>query len=76
MWSERRGWIPAAQLKVGHVLVIGNFGNVIVTKVQDIDETARAYDIEVHEFHTYFVGKFGVWVHNKSTQTFGNTVET
>ena len=27
------------------------------------------YNIEVEEFHTYFVGKEGVWVHNKNLTT-------
>lgn len=27
------------------------------------------YNIEVEDFHTYYVGKAGVWVHNKNIQT-------
>jgi Pretoxin HINT domain len=27
------------------------------------------YNIEVEDFHTYFVGKEGVWVHNKNLST-------
>jgi len=65
IWSKKRGWIPVEQLTIGHVLAIGYFGNVLVLKVQKTDETARVYNIEVDEFHTYFVGELGVWVHNK-----------
>ena len=73
--STASGWIAAGQLKVGHTLAIGYFGNVIVTKVQDTKETARVYNIEVDEFHTYFVEPLGVWVHNKSLPTFRGTVD-
>ena len=69
IWSKKRGWIPVEQLTIGHVLAIGYFGNVLVLKVQKTDETARVYNIEVDEFHTYFVGDLGVWVHNKRVQT-------
>ncbi|MES2946523.1 MAG: polymorphic toxin-type HINT domain-containing protein [Pseudomonadota bacterium] len=29
---------------------------------------ARVYNLEVEDFHTYYVGKHGVWVHNKNLQ--------
>jgi hypothetical protein len=73
VWSKSRGWIPVAELKVGHVFAIAHFGNALVIKVQHSNETARVYNIEVNEFHTYFVGDLGVWVHNKRNQTAGAT---
>jgi hypothetical protein len=27
------------------------------------------YNIEVEDFHTYYVGKAGMWVHNKNLKT-------
>lgn len=27
---------------------------------------ARVYNLEVEDFHTYYVGEFGVWVHNRN----------
>jgi hypothetical protein len=33
----------------------------------------RVYNLEVEDYHTYYVGKLGVWVHNKSNQTAGAT---
>ena len=32
--------------------------------VAPTDLVETVYNIEVEEFHTYFVGVFGVWVHN------------
>jgi hypothetical protein len=76
IWSKGHGWFPAGQMQFGHTLAIGYFGNVIVRKVRQADEIARVYNIEVDEFHTYFVDPLGVWVHNKSPPTFRSTVET
>ena len=46
----------------------------------DTDEpvyfTATVYDIEVEEFHSYYVGKLGLWVHDGSSERPGETSET
>jgi hypothetical protein len=36
-----------------------------VVSVSPEEDTLPVFNIEVDEFHTYFVGTFGVWVHNK-----------
>ncbi len=59
-----KGWTPAGELKYGYPLMLGYFGTVLVGKNKPLAETARVYNIKVGEFHTYFVGKYGVWVHN------------
>ncbi|MCL2075292.1 MAG: HINT domain-containing protein, partial [Betaproteobacteria bacterium] len=41
------------------------FGNVLVGEVNHEVERARVYNLEVDEFHTYFVGYSQIWVHNK-----------
>ena len=37
-----------------------------VVSVAESDLVTTVYNFEVEEFHTYFVGVFGVWVHNNS----------
>lgn len=59
------GWTSAEKFRIGDMLQIGYFGNVMVTKVRNIGEKVRVCNIEVDEFHTYFVEKLGVWVHSK-----------
>lgn len=61
---KKHGWMAAKDLRYGHVLMLGYWGNVILGKNKPINGTARVYNIKVDEFHTYFVGKYGVWVHN------------
>ena len=35
--------------------------------------TTTVYNLEVEDFHTYYVGKAGVWVHNKSLNPSGGS---
>jgi hypothetical protein len=57
-----KGYMLAGELKYGHPLMLGYFGTVLVGKNKPLIETARVYDVKVSETHTYFVGKYGVWV--------------
>ena len=43
----------------------GRWSGTVVSVTPEEDELP-VYDLEVDEFHTYFVGTFGVWVHNKA----------
>jgi len=61
---KRHGWMAAKELRYGHVLKLGYWSNVILGMNNPVDQTARVYNVKVDEFHTYFVGKYGVWVHN------------
>ena len=62
------GFVPAGQLRAGDVLQLANDGTAVVvsiTRQPAPDGTAFAtYNFEVADFHTYFVGEAGVWVHN------------
>jgi len=53
-------------LKIGDTLRLLNGNNVKIDsiEVQKLDEKIRVYNFEVKDFHTYFVGKTGVLVHN------------
>ncbi len=35
-----------------------------IVSVTPEEDLLPIYQIEVEEFHTYFVGIFGIWVHN------------
>ncbi len=63
-WNEAQGWIEAGDLKVGDALVDKNGAALSVAAIRERAEAAVTYNLEVDDFHTYFVGKSGVWVHN------------
>lgn len=65
-YSPIKGWIAACKLRAGDILVLQNGKYVTVEKVQhEILETPiTVYNFEVADFHTYYVGKNSVLVHN------------
>lgn len=72
----RNQWIVADRLKAGDQLEV--FANDLVASnapflarssieidsLVRLDSVATVYNFEVEDFHTYFVGKTGYWVHN------------
>ena len=63
-------FVEAKQLVVGDALSLADGTSVFVTGLTMEEAPAGAtfttYNFEVQDFHTYFVGEGGVWVHNKS----------
>ena len=65
VYAERYGWLPASALKPSYQLIWADFSNTSFRKAKHDVERVTVYNIEVEECHTYFVGKRGLWVHNK-----------
>ena len=64
-WKSRDGrWLTTLQLVVGDQIQTENGGGVIVISVVKANRSADTYNLEVAQFHTYFVGRGHVWVHN------------
>ena len=65
---NRREFVPAEELVVGDELSLADGTWTFVTGLT-IDQapagrTYTTYNVEVQDYHTYFVGAEGVWVHN------------
>lgn len=76
-WVNGRGWTPAGALKRSDVLashtktegrpISGAAApEVLVASTQSTTYLGTVYNLTVADFHTYFVGTDGVWVHNQS----------
>ncbi|MEC8009534.1 MAG: polymorphic toxin type 47 domain-containing protein [Pseudomonadota bacterium] len=63
-WVEGE-WIESAKLKQGMVLTDEAGHKVEVVELQKLGKTQDTYNIEVADFHTYFVGESKVLVHNE-----------
>ena len=65
-YSVQFGWTKAADLRAGDVLVLVNGECVVVEWVEHeiLESPVKVYNFEVEDFHTYFVGKEPVLVHN------------
>ena len=74
IYSPKKGWIEAINLKASDVLQLLNGSYVVVEAVQHeiLEKPVKIYNFEVEDFHTYYVGQDNsVLVHN----TYGGTVK-
>ncbi len=65
-YVDKLGWQLAKNLLAGDVLALSNGEFVTVEWVQHeiLEKPVKVYNFEVEDFHTYFVGKNSVLVHN------------
>ena len=61
-----KGWVAAGDLEIGDVLYTADGDEAEVTdlELEKLAEPITVYNLEVEDFHTYFVGEYGVLVHN------------
>ena len=66
-YVEDKGWVAAGDLEIGDTLITADGDEVEVTdlELEKLAEPITVYNLEVADFHTYFVGEYGVLVHNK-----------
>ena len=65
-YVPNKGWIGAIDLHAGDILVLQSGKYVIVEMVQHeiLEFPILVYNLEVEDFHTYYVGRSSVLVHN------------
>ena len=65
-YVEEKGWVAAGDLDVGDILITADGSKVEITELEleNLAEPISVYNLEVADFHTYFVGEYGVLVHN------------
>ncbi|BDA78464.1 hypothetical protein LPTSP3_g13940 [Leptospira kobayashii] len=63
---ENTVWTEAKDLVSGDTTLSSNGStlNIVSISIENREETV--YNFEVEEYHTYFVGEKGIWVHNES----------
>jgi RHS repeat-associated protein len=61
-----RGWVAAGELAAGDTLYLADGGRASILSVtrEKLASPVDVYNLEVEDFHTYFVASAGVWVHN------------
>jgi hypothetical protein len=64
-WRTTEGhWVQTADLRPGTLLVRADGPAATVGSIRDTHHAAPTYNLTVEGWHTYFVGKDKVWVHN------------
>ncbi|MBM9546985.1 hypothetical protein JWG40_08150 [Leptospira sp. 201903074] len=61
---ENTDWVEAKDLHPGDLALGADGQELVVTDITIDERVETVYNFEVEEFHTYFVGEVGVWVHN------------
>jgi hypothetical protein len=61
---ENSEWTEARDLKKGDQVYSADGSPLVVESVIIEQREETVYNFEVEDFHTYFVGEDGVWVHN------------
>jgi len=61
---KRAGWRAAASLNFRCVLYGERFGNLAIAEAVVSGEQAPLHSLEVDGLCTYYVGRWGVWVHS------------
>ncbi|HBL85010.1 MAG TPA: hypothetical protein DDZ99_08975, partial [Clostridiales bacterium] len=66
-WVEGKGWVGAAELKIGDIVRTNNDQTLFVCKlyIEKLSTPVKTYNFEVEDFHTYYVGDDSILVHNR-----------
>ncbi|TWB48962.1 polymorphic toxin-type HINT domain-containing protein [Nitrospirillum viridazoti] len=68
-WRTADGqWVATSQLRPGMQLTKADGASARVEGVHDTGHKAPTYNLTVEGYHTYFVGKDRLWVHNACTK--------
>ncbi len=62
-WVEGKGWVEVGHLQPGDAFLTHNGIRATVDKVEKKSYRVEVYNLEIEDFHTYFVGYEGIWVH-------------
>lgn len=59
-------WVSACKLKAGDKVLLsdGKYGIIVSVKVEELETPEATYNLEVADFHTYFVSESNVLVCN------------
>jgi hypothetical protein len=71
-FASGKGLIPAGKLAAGDQLETLT-GPVTITAIEPGASDATVHNLTVADFHTYFVGDGGAWVHNVKNEGTGDT---
>ncbi|WP_394489228.1 polymorphic toxin-type HINT domain-containing protein [Roseateles sp. BYS96W] len=66
-WVQGKGWVAVRDLKAGDVLLSCDGA---YTELRHISKAGvhEVWNLEVEDFHTYFVTHTGIWVHNEKAR--------
>nr|WP_278336835.1 polymorphic toxin-type HINT domain-containing protein [Clostridium collagenovorans] len=72
-WVVDNGWVEAGNLKARDkvLLASGKISRVCSIDIEKLKEKIKVYNFKVEDWHTYYVSKDGILVHNQCFVTEG-----
>lgn len=66
-YVDGKGWVAAGDLEIGDTLATADGDEVEVTdvEIEKLAEPILVYNLEINDCHTYFIGEYGILVHNE-----------
>jgi hypothetical protein len=68
VFTVERGVVDVASLKVGDHVETLYAGPQAILDITHGASSPAVYNLTIDGYHTYFVGRAGMWVHNKKTE--------
>lgn len=68
-WTKDKGWAAAKELRPGDKVATFDNKWIVLSSSRQLVEKQAVYNIEVEDFHTYFVSGNNIWVHNACSKT-------
>lgn len=67
LFMTDKGWLEACQLNVNESLVTSEetYEKIINIGIESLEEDIPVYNLEIKDYHTFYVGEEGVLVHNE-----------
>ncbi|MDR3221055.1 MAG: HINT domain-containing protein [Candidatus Accumulibacter sp.] len=63
-WVQGKAWVPVRDLQPGDEFMTYDGDPTFVDRIESCG-MARVFNLEIEDFHTYFVDFVGIWVHNQ-----------
>lgn len=70
-YVDKLGWVEADKLVENDEFILYNNKATLISKETELLETSETtYNFEVEDYHTYYVGKDSILVHNKCAEAY------
>lgn len=74
-YIEKKGWVISSNLRINDQFVAHDGSEVLLKGIAVEEKVLFAYNLDVEEHDTFFVGLTGIWVHNQNSPNNENNLE-
>ncbi len=67
VFVKGKGWLEVASLELNDEVITFNLSTVLVHSIEVEETEFKAYNLDVADLDTFYVGRTGIWVHNQES---------